>query len=234
MQDVYLEDSYLQECEATITKVTDDKYIVLDKTVFYPNSGGQPHDTGTIKKGEETYNVIFTGKFSGDVSHEVDKQGLKEGDKVTAIIDWERRYAHMKCHTAAHILSELIHKETGALITGNQLGIEKCRIDFSLDDFHPEKMKEYIDEANEVIQRDLPVTVAFKSRQEAMQLPQLSKLAKGLPESLQTIRIVAIGDFDVQGDGGTHVKSTKEIGKLEFIKCQNKGKNNRRLYFRVV
>ena len=94
-------------------------------------------------------------------------------------------------------------------------------------------MEEYIGKANEIVEKDLPVTVKFMPREEAMKIPQVSKLAKGLPESLQTIRIVSIGDFDVQGDGGTHVKSTKEIGKIELIACKNKGKNNRRLYFKI-
>ena len=233
-EELYLKDSYLKEFEAEIKEVNNEKYIVLDKTAFYPISGGQAHDTGIIKRGKEEFKVVYCGKFSGKVSHEVDKSGLKVGDKVKCKIDWDRRYKLMRMHTAAHLLSEVFHKEAGALITGNQLDVERSRIDFSLENYHPEKIQEYINKANKIIQEDLSVTVEFMSRAEAIKIPQVSKLAMGFPSSLKTIRIVNIGDYDIQADGGTHVKSTKEMGKIELIKIQNKGKNNRRIYFKVI
>ncbi len=228
---LFLEDSYMKEFEAEVKEVNDEKFIVLDKTAFYPKGGGQPHDTGTLKTEDNTYNVVFTGKFSGEISHEVDKPGLKVGDNVHCIIDWERRYKLMRSHTAAHIISTVIYKDTGAMITGNQLDIEKCRIDFSLEEFNADKVSEWIDHANKIIQQDLKVSYKSMPREEAMQLPQISKLAKGLPESIKTLRIVSIGDFDIQADGGTHINSTKEIGRIALLKTDNKGKNNRRLYF---
>src|SRR3989344_34185 len=124
---IYLKDHYLKEFEATVTKV-EGNFIILDKTLFYPNSGGQPHDTGKLIKDNQVFNVIFVKKLSQDISHEVDKPGLKQGDKVKGVIDWERRYKLMKAHTSAHIVSEIIHRNTGALITGNQLDIDKIRI----------------------------------------------------------------------------------------------------------
>src|SRR3989338_2611371 len=133
-----LDDSYCKECEATVTGVKDGKFIALDKNLFYPRGGGQPTDTGKIIRGNDDLNqndsnmckfgddrishefkVVFVGKFDGKVSHEVDKEGLKEGDKVKCIIDWERRYKLMRTHTAAHVLASTMHKELGALITGN-------------------------------------------------------------------------------------------------------------------
>lgn len=227
-----MKDSYQKEFNAQVTKV-EGNFIVLGKSLFYPSSGGQPHDTGKIMKDNRKFNVIFVKKLSQDISHEVDKPGLQVGDHVKCIIDWDRRYKLMKGHTSAHIVSEIIHKKTQALITGNQIDLDKIRIDFSLDNFDKEKFKEYIEEANQIIQQDLPISISFTTRDEAMKLPQISKLAKGLPEFIKDIRLVSIGNFDIQADGGTHVKSTKEIGTLEFINAENKGKNNRRLYYKI-
>jgi misacylated tRNA(Ala) deacylase len=229
---LYLEDSYLKEFDAEV-KEANGKYIVLDKTAFYPNSGGQLFDTGTITKDNKEYNVVYVGKFNGQISHEVDKEGLKKGDKVRCKINWQRRYKLMRSHTSAHIISQIIHKETSALITGNQLKLEKSRVDFSLEKYNPDNMQKYIDMANEIVDKDLKVSTEYISREEAENKPELSKLAKGLPKGIKEIRLVKIGNFDIQADGGTHVKSTKEIGKIKLIKCKNKGKNNRRLYFKI-
>jgi len=231
---LYLKDSYLKEFEAIVEGVTDGKFIVLNQTAFYPSSGGQPFDEGVMinEQGDE-FKVIYVGKFSGKISHEVDKQGLKVGDKVKCKINWERRYKLMKLHTATHILSEVLYREANALITGGQMGLDKSRMDFSLENYDLEKVKSYINKVNEMIEKNLQVKIEFLSREEAVKLPKISKLAKGLPDSLETVRIVNIGDFDIQADGGTHVHSTSEIGKVEFIKCDNKGKSNRRVYYRL-
>ena len=231
---LYLTDSYLKEFSSTVEEVNNGKFVVLNQTAFYPASGGQPYDEGVMinKQGEE-FKVIYVGKFSGEISHEVDKQRLKVGDKVKCKINWERRYKLMKLHTATHILSEVLYREANALITGGQMGLDKSRMDFSMENYDLEKVKSYVDKVNEIIERDLLVKVEFLSREEALKLPRISKLAKGLPETLKEIRIVNIGDFDVQADGGTHVHSTSEIGKIEFIKCDNKGKNNRRVYYKL-
>ncbi|MBS7634798.1 alanyl-tRNA editing protein, partial [Candidatus Bathyarchaeota archaeon] len=106
---LYLADSYLKECDATVVKVTQGKYVVLDQTIFYPKGGGQPHDTGEIIRGDEVFNVVYVGKFGDEISHEVDREGLKEGDKVRCFLDWERRYKFMRSHTAAHLLASLIY-----------------------------------------------------------------------------------------------------------------------------
>jgi len=238
MEALYLKDSYLKEWEAEIVEVNDGKFILLDKTAFYPASGGQPYDEGLITResdGQE-FKVIYVGKFSGKISHEVDKEGLNVGDKVKCTLDWERRYKLMKLHTATHVLSEVLNKETNALVTGGQMALDKSRMDFSLENYDLEKIKSYIDIVNEVLARDLKVSIEFLSKEEAMKMPKLSKLAKSPEEMFQgmeEIRIVNIGDFDIQADGGTHVHSTKEIGKIEFIRCDNKGKNNRRVYYKL-
>lgn len=232
---LYLVDSYMKEFDATIKEVSQDRFIILDNTAFYPKSGGQPNDTGTITSQDgKQYKVIFVGKFNNQISHEVDSAGLKPGDKVHCIIDWERRHRLMRMHTAAHILSQVIHLESNALITGNQLDIEQSRIDFSIDNYDPELLKTYIERSNDMIDKDLPITSEYLPRVEAEKIPQLSKLAGGLPGSIKEVRVLKIGDFDIQADGGTHVRSTKEVGKLSFLKGKNAGKNNRRVYFSLV
>ncbi|MFH1592772.1 MAG: alanyl-tRNA editing protein AlaXM [Candidatus Woesearchaeota archaeon] len=230
---LYLKDHYLKEFEALITELVEPKKIILDQSAFYYTSGGQQNDTGTITKNNQEFKVINVYKEQGKIIHEVDKEGLQKSDKIKGNLDWQRRYKLMKAHTAAHIISEVIHKETNALITGNQLSEEKIRIDFSLEDFNKEKLQNYVEEANKIIQKDLKITTEVLPREEAEKLPKISKLAKGLPESLKELRIVKIGDFDLQADAGTHINSTKEIGKLTFLKAENKGKNNRRVYFKV-
>jgi misacylated tRNA(Ala) deacylase len=228
---LYMEDSYLKECEATVEKVTDDKFIILDQTIFYPNSGGQPNDTGKIIKDGEEFIVDSVKKFGPDISHEIDHPGLKDGDKVKCVIDWDRRYKLMRNHTAAHIISAVIHKEAGALITGNQLNIDQSRIDFSLENFDKDKLIEYIQKSNEIINQDIPINIITMQRSEVEQDPSLIKLAKGLPPGIKEIRLVDIEGVDKQPDGGTHVKSTKEVGEMVFVKAKNQGKSNRRVYF---
>ncbi|MCD6495936.1 MAG: alanyl-tRNA editing protein [Candidatus Aenigmarchaeota archaeon] len=239
MKALYMDDSYLREFEAVVTKVSDGKYVVLDQTAFYPNSGGQPYDTGSITRLADgaAFRVVFVGKFGGDISHEVQAEGpyeLKEGDAVRCSIDWERRYRLMRSHTAAHIISSVINAHTGALITGNQLNIDKSRIDFSLEDYDPGKMAGFVEEASEKAAAGADVHVSYITKDEAEKTEGLSKLAKGLPPGIDRIRIVDIEGIDRQADGGTHVKNTKEIGKIEFLKSENKGKSNRRLYYRLA
>ncbi|MBW3001576.1 alanyl-tRNA editing protein [Candidatus Woesearchaeota archaeon] len=227
---IYMNDCYAKEFDAVVKKV-DGKFIILDKTAFYPQGGGQPTDTGKLIKDGEEYKVVFAKKKGPEVSHEVDKEGLQAGDKVHGVIDWDNRHRLMRMHTAAHILCEIFHKETGALITGNQLNVDKSRIDFNLENFDREKMNEYVAKANEIVQKDLLIKIYTLPREEAMKIPSITKLANVLPPAVQELRIVEIVGFDTQADGGTHVKSTKEVGEIEIIGAENKGKNNRRVYY---
>jgi len=229
----HLEDSYKTAFDAVVEEVKDGRGVVLSHTYFYPVSGGQPTDTGTItRKGDEReFKVINVKKSEGVIVHEVDNEGLSAGDEVRCTIDWERRHRLMRAHTAAHIVSEIIHRHTGAMITGNQLELDKIRIDFSLEQFDPNAFVEYIGEANKIIGQGLPVTGELLSREEAMRIPTVSKLAGGLPEHITEVRVVTIEGFDQQACGGTHVKNTAEIGSLEFLRAENKGQKNRRVYF---
>jgi misacylated tRNA(Ala) deacylase len=235
-QQLYLLDCYLKEWNAEIKSVSKGKYVVLDQTAFYPNSGGQPHDTGVmITEDGKEYKVVYTGKFSGKISHEVDKEGLKTGDKVHCKIDWDRRYKFMRYHTASHVVDKVIFDDCGADITGNQITLKKTRIDFSIPDFDREKIKEYGEKANEIIQRNIPIELELLPRDQAEEkYPHLFRLEKAFPDHIKQIRTVTLKDLDTQACGGTHVKNTSEIGTIEVFKVANKGKNNRRIYFRLI
>ncbi|WP_342304355.1 alanyl-tRNA editing protein AlaXM [Methanolobus sp. ZRKC5] len=235
MKELYLTDCYLKEFDAMVESVKDDKFVVLDKTAFYPNSGGQPNDTGMLVKEDGTeFPVSYVAKFEGNISHEVTATGLKAGDKVKGIIDWERRYRFMQYHTACHILSAIIHNETGAKISGNQLGEEKTRVDFNLEDFDREQIKSYEAKVNEVIDRKIPVTITIMPRDEAFKIPSVIKLKDAFPPEIDDIRVISIPDVDTQACGGTHIANTGDIPHIEIIKAENKGKNNRRVYFRFA
>ena len=233
---LYMEDSYLKEFEAKVIKVTDDG-IVLDKTAFYPQSGGQPTDTGKIIKDDKELEVEKVKKVEGDIVHFLKgdewKSVIKEGDSIKGVINWDRRYLLMRMHTAAHVISTIFNKKAGALITGNQLDLDKSRIDFNLENFNREEILAYIGEANKLIADGQEVTISYLPREEALKDPELIKLASVLPPSVKELRIVKIGDIDRQCDGGTHVKNTSEVGEVEIINMENKGKNNRRVYYKL-
>lgn len=228
---LYLEDSYLRECDATVVKVTDGRYIVLDQTVFYPKGGGQPWDTGKIIRGDEVFNVIYVGKFGGEISHEVDREGLRVGDRVHCVIDWDRRYKFMRSHTAAHVFASLICNETGALVTGNQIEEDKVRFDFSLERLDRDLIMKYVEKANELFKRDIPVVWYELPREEALKIPGIIKMAEAFPPDIPLLRIVEIVGVDKQADGGTHVRNLREVGQIRLLKLESKGKLNKRVYF---
>ena len=229
-----MDDSYLKEWNAEVGSVSKDKFIILDKTAFFPKGGGVECDTGkiTTEDGNE-FNVVFTGKFSGVISHEVDKKGLKEKDKVHCKIDWDRRYLLMRYHTATHVLSGVLFNEYNLKVTGNQLTTEKGRIDLNMEDIDIDLLKEAIEKSNNIIKQDLPLEIYYKSMEEAKKDPNLFKLAIGFPHEIETIRIVDIKGFDRQADGGCHVKNLGEIGTIKYTDAVNKGKNFKRVYFKL-
>ena len=229
---LYLDDPYLRECDATITSISAES-IELDRTVFYPRGGGQPCDTGAIQAGGKGYRVTSVEKKEGRILHAIEGgcAGLSVGMEVRCAIDWERRHALMRMHTAAHVLGSIIYSELGALITGNQLDTDKTRFDFNLAEFDRSRFDMAVSKANECLSRNIDVRSFYLPREEAMKIPGVVKLAGALPPSISTLRIVEIPGVDIQADGGTHVRNLAEVGKIEIIKLENKGKENRRIYF---
>lgn len=226
---LYWRDAYLHDFEATVVSVNGYR-IALDRTAFYPRGGGLLSDTGFIGASR----IIEVVKDGEEIHHLAEGPAqFKGGEIAHGSLDWERRYRIMRMHTTAHILSAIVHKDTGALITGNQIGPLESRLDLSLESFDKDKMSSYIEEVNEVVRRGVEVTNSFMKREEAMKVPGLVKLANAAPPSVEMLRIVQIGDVDTQADGGVHVKNTSEIGTVVGLRTENKGKSNRRLYFTV-
>lgn len=226
---IFWQDAYIKEFDATVASL-DAGRLVLDRTAFNPRGGGLVSDLGTVeglalsevvKEGDEIFHLFQSPPT------------LSVGTRVHCALDWERRYRIMKMHTSAHILSAVVHEQTGALITGNQISPTESRVDFDLEQFDKEKMSSYVEEVNAVVRRGVEVTSYFMKREEAMKMPGLVKLANAAPPSVETLRIVQIGDVDTQADGGVHVRNTGEIGRVVWLRTENKGRKNRRLYFSV-
>jgi misacylated tRNA(Ala) deacylase len=220
---------YMREFDAKVVSADGDR-VVLDQTAFNPRGGGLVSDLGTIggmslaeavKEGEEIVHVLES------------PAAVKPAETVHCVLDWNRRYRIMRMHTAAHILSAVVNGETGALITGNQISPDESRVDLNLEQFDKDKVAHYIEGVNEAVRRSLDVRTFFMKREEVLATPGLVKLANAMPPSLEMLRIVQIGDVDMQADGGVHVKNTSEIGTVIGVKTENKGKSNRRLYFTV-
>ncbi len=232
----YIEDAYLKEFVTKVISVKEGKFVVLEDTIFYPNSGGQVNDEGKLIAADGEVNVIFVGKFGGSISHQVEPENvLKEGDEVTCVLDWDRRYKLMRSHTAAHLISYFIEEEIGAKITGNQLGLDKCRIDFSLENFDKELLMSFESKVNALIKKGGEVESKVVNREEAAEIStKLSALAKGLPPEIKEVRLVGVKGLVLEACGGTHVKDIKEISKVKFIKFKNAGANNRRIYFEIL
>ncbi len=228
-----LEDSYLRECHAIVVSA-DGPEIELDRTVFYPRGGGQPSDTGFLSTGSAPgFRVQEVLKKDGKVVHVLgsDISGLKTGEKIRCVIDWERRYNLMRMHTAAHVLGATIYDDLHAQITGNQLDTDKTRFDFNLENFNREAFDQVVAKVNGLLLQDIRLKIYSLPRDEALKLPGVVKLAGALPPSIEQLRIVEIPGIDLQADGGTHVRNLKEVGQVQIIKLENKGKSNRRIYF---
>ena len=230
---LYMDNCYLKEFEATVESVKDDKYVILDKTAFYPLGGGVAYDIGVLLRGDEEFPVVYVGKFDDKISHEISKPGLKAGDTIIGIINWERRYKLMKLHTTAHLLASIFHNKSNALITGGKIEPDKARMDFSMENFDRHMIDDYCKLANELIKKNAHVKVSYMEREKALKIPDMVKLANKMPPDVDILRIVEIEGIDKQADGGCHVNSLNEIGTVEIVKVENKGKNNRRVYYDV-
>ena len=233
---LYQYDSYLREFEAKVLHV-DGPRIVLDKTAFHPRSGGLDHDTGFIECSTGRFRVVevFIDRSSGNVVHvlETGEHGLEPGAVVRGYIDWERRYRMMRLHTAAHILSAIMYRDYGALITGGHISPDKAYDDYSIEKFDPKIFEDAVAKANDIVKQGIEVRIRWMKREEALKIPGVVKLASRMPPDIEILRIVEIPGVDIQADGGPHVRNTREIGEIVMIKAVNKGKKRKRLYYTV-
>ena len=233
---LYLRDAYLTDFTATVL-ATREGGIALDRTAFYPTGGGQAHDTGTLA-GLAVVAVRKERDEDGTdrVWHTVEGGPLPAvGDTVAGTIDWERRHRLMRTHTALHVLCGVIWNEWRVPVTGGNMEPLSARMDFEFDPL-PEGFGPRIEElVNAELAADRPIAVEFLPRDTAVQDEDLIRTKVNMiPESVTEIRIVDIVGLDKQADGGTHVRSTAEVGRIRVTKLENKGKGNKRVRLEVV
>lgn len=230
---LYMDDCYLREFDAIVISV-DGKRVQLNRTAFYPLGGGLPSDTGRLLRGSDEFEVLEVRKEGGAIWHSLREQGLSEGDSVKGILDWERRYRIMRMHTALHTLIAVLNAKHGVLVTGNNVSYDRSRVDVNLERPDRELVEDAIAETNKLLSEGRSVKIYYLEREEAMRIPGIVKLAKALPPEIEKLRIVEIEGVDIQADGGPHVRNTIEVGQIVFLDMENKGKNNRRIYFTLT
>lgn len=228
VQLLYLHDCYLKAFDATVQSVQG-QAVALDRTAFYAGGGGQPVDWGMLRWSGGEGRVTDVRK-DGDIAwHTVDGPLPEAGTAVHGELDWDRRYAIMRHHSALHVLVGVVYRSFNALVTGGAIYPDRARMDFSLEDLNKDRVAAIEAEANRVIGEHRRVLVRFLPREE-FDRSDLVRLAKNLvPHGISEVRVVEIEGFDAQADGGTHVGNTSEIGRLIVTKTENKGKANRRL-----
>jgi misacylated tRNA(Ala) deacylase len=232
---LYLQDSYLCEFDAVVTAVDPESgEVILDRTAFYAGGGGQPHDTGRLKRDSDgrAWQVIAVRKDGAAAKHKLEPADdlPNVDDRVHGVIDWDQRYLLMRTHTALHVLCGVVFRDYGALVTGGNMGPDKGRLDFELEEFTPDRVNEIERRANEEIAKGRDVRVQILPREEAFQIPDLIRTKINLlPEGIKEVRTVEIVGLDLQADGGTHVANTREIGGLKVVGTRSKGKSNKRI-----
>jgi misacylated tRNA(Ala) deacylase len=231
-EELFLEDSYLREFEARIVELSG-REVILDRTAFYPGGGGQPPDKGALGIGPVRASVVDARREGGEVIHVLDNSIPETVRELKGELDWERRYGHMRHHTALHVLSGVIWKSFEAKVTGGQMRADRARMDFS---FPGEWTTDVVGEierlTNEALASERPVKVYELPREEALKNPDLIRTQVNLvPERVKVIRIVEIEGLDTQADGGTHVANTSEVGQIEITGHKSKGRQNKRIEF---
>jgi len=227
MAKLFENDAYINEFKARIIKIIkENNHIELNQTAFYAKGGGQPGDKGEIEKEGSKIQVLETIKENNKIIHIVDDlKDLEENSNIIGKINWDLRYKHMQMHTALHLLCSIVPLG----VTGGQIGYEKSRLDFNDPDklINKEELEEKI---NLLVEDNHTVTSEVIESSILEEKPELVRTMSVKPPQVDgKIRLIRIGDVDLQPCGGTHVKSTNEIGKIQIGKIENKGKMNRRV-----
>jgi misacylated tRNA(Ala) deacylase len=227
-------DAYLRDCTANVVSINERGGIVLDRTVFYPSAGGQPGDRGALEADGQRRIEIATTVYDADKTAIVHVPAAEAplpapGQMLRAVLDWEMRWKHMRMHTALHLLSSLVRFP----VTGGQIGAEESRLDFDITDATAVDKDELTEALNALVAADHPVSERWISEEDLDANPQLVRtMAVKPPRGAGKVRLVLIGSdgaVDRQPCGGTHVKSTGEIGRLAVTKIEKKGRQNRRI-----
>jgi misacylated tRNA(Ala) deacylase len=231
---LYLRDAYLITFDANVTEVDEGaRRVALDRTAFYPTGGGQPHDTGQLAG----LPVVEVRKEGSSVWHSVDGVDTLPavGDHVHGSVDWERRHGLMRTHSALHVLCGVIWNEWRVPVTGGNMEPLSARMDFEFDPL-PEGFGPRVEElVNAELAEDRAIEVSFLPRSVAVEDEDLIRTKVSLiPESVPEIRVVDIVGLDKQADGGTHVRTTGEVGRIRVVKTESKGKGNKRIRLEVV
>lgn len=232
---LYPTDSYLREFSAVVAAVHESEpAVALDRTAFYPGGGGQPCDYGVLAAGDAELAVTRVKREGEAVWHWLEGEVPTVGAAVTGRLDWTRRYALMRTHTAMHILCGVVFRDYGALVTGGNMEPLQGRMDFEFESLTRELVSEIEERANVEVAAARDVRVRILPRAEAFQIPDLIRTKINLlPEGIQEVRTVEIVGLDLQADGGTHVSNTREVGRIRVVDYKSKGRINKRLMIAV-
>ena len=231
---LYLDDAYLRDFDAEVISSDEERRRVeLDRTAFYATGGGQPHDTGLLAG----LPVTDVRKEEGHVWHTLGGEGPvpAAGERVHGEIDWQRRHALMRTHTALHVLCGVIWNEWGKAVTGGNMEPLSARMDFDFDPL-PEGFEAKVEDlVNSELAAARPVVVSYLPRGTAVEDEDLVRTKVNMvPEGVSKVRVIDIVGLDKQADGGTHVRSTDEVGRVRVLKTESKGKGNKRIRLEVV
>ncbi|MFW6384877.1 MAG: alanyl-tRNA editing protein [Halodesulfurarchaeum sp.] len=226
----YLDNTYDRTFETTVTRRLDDR-IVLEETLFYPDGGGQPHDEGTVSFDGLESRVVHVEK-KDEIYHAIEGPVPDEGTVVVGRLDWKRRYAHMQYHTAQHLVSAVLLSEFDARTTGNQIYVNRARIDCEYDRFEDDELEWIENRVNDHVAAARPVVWRSMDRETAEEEldPDRTRLHL-LPDSITTVRVVEIEDVDRTACAGTHVRNTEEIGAMSITGRETKGSGEERIRF---
>ena len=232
-EELYATDAYLKTFEAAVVEVDQvGQRVALSRSAFYPGGGGQPHDVGELRWDGGSAAVARVGREGGVVWHWLEgDEGLPDPTtEVWGGLDWDRRHRLMRTHTALHVLCGVVWADFGVAVTGGNMEPGRGRLDFALDAMSSELGARLERRMNEEIQRAREVIVDFVDRSAADVDPALIRTKANLiPASIQTLRVIDIVGLDKQADGGTHVATTAEVGRIEVVKTESKGKDNKRV-----
>ena len=228
---LFIENSYTKS-ESSVVRESYQNEVILDKTIFYPIGGGQPSDTGTFRWGNKEAKIV--NSYSNEDNSIV--HIVNEGDPIPILgesidisIDWKKRYLHMRMHTGLHLLGSILKYG----VTGGNISAQKSRLDFDMED---PVDKEYVNtELEKLIDADHPISSSWITQEELRNNPEIIRtMSVKPPSNAKKIRLVKIGNIDLQPCGGTHVNSTAEVGKIRVKKVEKKGKRNRRVSIELV